>query len=65
MTVATGLGGAVVVAVHTKHFHDLAYYGAQVGRPGYVVNGNSCCLGALGLAVKEWYEARRRRKKTA
>jgi len=59
-TVVLYLGGVVVVAVHTKHFHDLAYYGAQVGRPGYTVNGNSCCLGTLGLSSTQELELHQR-----
>jgi hypothetical protein len=59
-TVVLYIGGVVVVAVHTKHFHDLAYYGAQVGRPGYVVNGNSCCLGSLGLSSAQELELHQR-----
>jgi hypothetical protein len=49
-TVVLYVLGVVVVAVHTEHFHDVAYYGAQVGRPGYAVTGNGCCTGSLGLA---------------
>jgi hypothetical protein len=48
-TVVLYIGAVVVVAVHTERFHDLAYYGAQVGRPAYAVHGNSCCSATFGL----------------
>jgi len=48
-TVVLYIGAVVFAAVHTEHFHDLAFYGAQVGRPGYAVTGNSCCSGSAGL----------------
>jgi hypothetical protein len=54
------IGGLVVVALHTEQFHNVAYYGAQVGRPGYVVNGNSCCTGTLGLSSAQELELRQR-----
>ena len=52
-TVIVYIGAVVAAAVHTGPFHELAYYGAQVGRPGYVVNGNSCCSANFGLTTVE------------
>jgi hypothetical protein len=42
-----GFAAMGLSAVRTGHFHDIAFYGAQVGRPGYVMEGGPCCSEGL------------------